>query len=47
MEWYSKEAFSSLSDPVGHPMKESIPLRRSCTAALSGSASGVKRLPRG
>jgi hypothetical protein len=33
--------------PSGDPMKESIPLRRSRTAALSGSAIGVKRLPRG
>ena len=33
--------------PSVYPMKESMPLRRSCTAALSGSAIGVKRLPCG
>ena len=47
MERYSNEAFSSLNNSVGHSMKESIPLRRSRTAALNGSAIGVKRLPRG
>ena len=47
MERYLNEAFSNLSDSVGHSMKESIPLRWSRTAALSGSAIGKKKLPCG